>query len=72
MNLWKIAGIAIVALWMALTSWRLEYAIQVAEAACSTATIADLNSLTHRFKNTLKCPFPVDLEYPDDIKPLKP
>lgn len=64
----KIAGVVIVAVWMGFTSWRLEYAIKVVEAACSIATIAGLNSPVHTFKNTARCPFAVILEYPDDVK----
>jgi hypothetical protein len=65
----KIAGVIIVAIWMGFTSWRLEYAIEVSEAACSIATIAGLNDPVHTFKSTVRCPFAIALQYPDDVKP---
>jgi hypothetical protein len=65
----KITGVVIVAIWMGFTSWRLEYAIKVAEAACSIATIQGLNGPVHIFKNTIRCPFAIALQYPDDVRP---
>jgi hypothetical protein len=64
----KIAGIVAVATWMAFTSWRLEYAIHTAEAACSVAEASSLNFKPRTFKSGIPCP-KVVFAYPDEVKP---
>jgi hypothetical protein len=54
----KIAAVIVLALWMAYTTWRLEYAIRVSEAACSLATVAAANAPKGQFLTVAKCPRP--------------
>jgi hypothetical protein len=67
----KIAGIVILAIWMAFTSWRLEYAIRTAEAACNVALVAGMNNSNRTAKSGLPCPMVV-IDYMDDKKVTAP
>jgi hypothetical protein len=69
MRVLKIAGIVIVAAWMAYVYWRLEYVTQVSEAACALATVAQMNAPTRTYKIAAVCPAIMWAEYQDEVKP---
>ena len=52
----KVVGIIAVALWMAFTSWRLEYAIKASEMACDEIDILGEHLYQDVFKGLPYCP----------------